>query len=125
MQTDRRKKLFWGILGFSPWLLFFTIVPLLLFGFHYVPKMDRTCKLDTIGLIYVIGFNLEVFFVLICYLFYIGKLEGVRSGKKWQWRAFLIFGHVFAIPIFWYLYIWKQGNSRSNDKVQRMAESRR
>jgi len=37
-------------------------------------------------------------------------MKNINSEKKWLWRALMFFGHVFAIPIFWYSYIWEERN---------------
>ena len=99
MKSEFEKKLWWGALAFSPWIIFLTIVPTLLFGFHVAP-----------GTIFGICLNLCILLVLVCYLLYVGRLKTVETEKKWLWRGLMVFGHVFSIPIFWYFYIWKGRN---------------
>ena len=105
------NKLLWGVLAFSPWIIFITIVPILLFGFHIAPAFDETGKLDLIGKVYGIGLNLCILFVFLCYFIHIGKIKDMEKEKKWLWRGLMFLGHVFTIPIFWYLYVWRDGPS--------------
>jgi hypothetical protein len=48
--------------------------------------------------------------VLALLVFYIGYLfakSQLPLGKRLVWFAVLVFGHVLAMPLFWYLHIWK------------------
>jgi hypothetical protein len=47
-------------------------------------------------------FALTIFFVV--YLF---KTDRVPQDKKALWAVVIFFGNVFAFPVFWYLYIWR------------------
>jgi hypothetical protein len=107
MKIDLNKRLCWGALAFAPWIIFFTIVPMLLFYFHMTPASDETGKMDAIGIAYLIGENLCVLLVLICYLVYVSRLRTMENRKKRLWWGLMVIGHVFTIPIFWYYYVWK------------------
>ena len=113
MQSELTKKVLWGILAFSPWIIFLTVFPILLFGFHIAPGLDEQGRLDLIGKVWLIGYNLYILFVYICYFVYIGNLKDMKKGKQWLWRGLTFVGHVYAIPIFWYLHIWKNTDESS------------
>jgi hypothetical protein len=47
--------------------------------------------------------------VLICfYIIYLFKTERVENDKKALWAVVLFLGGFIAMPIFWYLYIWRE-----------------
>jgi len=44
---------------------------------------------------------------LASYIVYLFKTKHVPKGKKALWAVVLFMGNIFAMPIFWYHYIWK------------------
>ena len=50
---------------------------------------------------------LEIFALLIFYIVYLFKTAVVPEDKKALWAVVLILGHMMAMPIFWYFYIWQ------------------
>jgi hypothetical protein len=52
-------------------------------------------------MLFIVG--LTVFYVV--YLF---RTERVPQDKKALWAVVLLLGNVFAFPVFWYLFIWKE-----------------
>jgi hypothetical protein len=109
MQTSVKKKL-WGLLAFSPWILFFTVVPFILPKSAKMHAVTGSIKLNSFDIGYLVIGNLYVLIVLVCFLIYLSRLNNFEKGKKWLWRGLMFFGHVIAIPIFWYFYIWKETN---------------
>ncbi|HEY3306823.1 MAG TPA: hypothetical protein VGJ93_00060 [Desulfuromonadaceae bacterium] len=48
-------------------------------------------------------------FVLIAiYIRHIFKTEAVPQEKKTLWAVVVFLGNIFAMPVYWYLYIWKK-----------------
>ncbi len=73
-------------------------------------------QLTSIDLGFLFIGNLYVLLILVAFLIYLNRLANMTKRRKWLWRALLFFGHVFTIPIFWYIHIWKPehtGPSRS------------
>jgi hypothetical protein len=53
-------------------------------------------------------FTMFLIFALIAfYLFYLFKTDVVPQDKKALWAVVLFLGNMVSMPIFWYLYIWK------------------
>ena len=55
----------------------------------------------------VVG-NLYVLLLFLIFMMYLGRMKEIDNEKKWLWRGLMFFGHVIAIHIFWYFYIWKE-----------------
>jgi len=51
---------------------------------------------------------LEIFVMIIIYIIHIFKTEKVPQDKKALWAVVIFLGNMIAMPIYWYLYIWKQ-----------------
>jgi len=104
------RKTIWGLVAFSPWILFLIGVPILI---HRIPP-DLIMMKQGKPTPFLIGFlvvgNVYVLILVLIFLIYLNRMKSIDNEKKWLWRAFSFFGHVLAIPIFWYFYIWKEKN---------------
>lgn len=47
----------------------------------------------------------------IFYIVNVFKNERVDKDKKTLWAVVIFMGSVFAMPIYWYLYIWREGQT--------------
>ena len=45
--------------------------------------------------------------LLVVYIVYLFKTEHVPKDKKALWAVVLFMGNVIAMPVFWFLYVWK------------------
>ena len=54
--------------------------------------------LGTMGLMFVL---------LLVYIVYLFKTEHVPKDKKALWAVVLFMGNIIAMPVFWFLYVWK------------------
>ena len=41
------------------------------------------------------------------YIYYLFKTDHVKQDQKALWAVVLFLGNMIAMPVFWYLYIWK------------------
>ena len=56
---------------------------------------------------------LEILVLLVIYIVHVFKTDSVPQDKKALWAVVLFLGNMLAMPVYWYLYIWKehrQGN---------------
>jgi hypothetical protein len=61
--------------------------------------------------------NASIFALLISYIVYLFKTDHVPKDKKALWAVVLFMGHVLAMPIFWYIYVWSPlSHDRSSDE---------
>ena len=49
-----------------------------------------------------------MFALLFIYIKNVFKNERISQDKKALWVVVLFFGNFIAMPIYWYLYIWKE-----------------
>ena len=54
---------------------------------------------------------LDIFALLIIYIMHVFKTDRVPEDKKALWAVALFLGNMIAMPIYWYLYIWKEPES--------------
>ena len=45
--------------------------------------------------------------LLLAYIVYLFKTEHVPKDKKALWAVVLFLGNMFAMPVFWVLYVWQ------------------
>jgi hypothetical protein len=72
--------------------------------------MIKEGKLTPFVIGYLVVGNSYVLLLFLIFMIYLGRMKNIDNGKKWLWRGLMFFGNVIAIPIFWYLYIWKERN---------------
>lgn len=51
---------------------------------------------------------LDGFVLIVIYMVYLFKSDRVAQDKKALWAVVLFLGGMIAMPIFWYLYIWRE-----------------
>ncbi len=51
---------------------------------------------------------LEIFGLLVIYIVHVFKTDIVSQDKKALWAVVLFLGNMIAMPVYWYLYIWKE-----------------
>jgi len=51
---------------------------------------------------------LEILALLVIYIMHVFKTDSVPQDKKALWAVVLFLGNMIAMPIYWYLYIWKE-----------------
>ena len=50
-----------------------------------------------------------------CYLLYLFRTSRVPKDKKALWAVTLVICNLFAMLVFWYLYVWRAGNDDRQD----------
>lgn len=56
----------------------------------------------------------EIFGLIIFYIIDIFKTNRVDNDKKALWAVVIFLGNIFAMPVYWYLYIWKNLKKRDD-----------
>jgi hypothetical protein len=91
-----------------------------IFSFLFVigPRLDRAVapsgiasheflELHRLAMLVGLSTSMFAFLLLGFYLVFIRQSRRVPVSKKRTWAILIIFGNLLTMPIFWYLYIWK------------------
>lgn len=54
-----------------------------------------------------------IFGLMAFYIVHLFKTERVSNDKKTLWAIVLFMGNMFAMPVYWYLYIWRDAPGAS------------
>ena len=73
-------------------------------------KEPNKAMFDFFPVLFIIHFSVIIlsFVLLAFYMYYLFKTPYVDKDKKALWAVLLFIGSFIAMPIFWYLYIWRQ-----------------
>lgn len=65
---------------------------------------------DLFNVIFVIHFCAMIlsFALIVFYVVYLFRTDRIAQEKKALWAVALFLGSFIAMPIFWYLYIWRE-----------------
>jgi hypothetical protein len=88
------------------YLVFFlaTMLTALLAGPESSPLGERF-----VVVLFVLHFSCMLWLVglIVFYLAFLFKTEAVPADKKALWAVVLFLGNMLAMPVFWYLYMWR------------------
>ena len=59
---------------------------------------------------------LEIFVLLVVYIVHLFGTDRVPQDKKALWAVVLFLGHMIAMPVFWYLYIWREPDAETPER---------
>lgn len=110
MKLSKSKKIFIGILTLWPILYMFVFMA---FMVAIMAVTLRTPQPEPPKLFFVM-FAIHFFTILYMfgligfYVYYIFKTERVAKDKKALWAVVIFLGNIIAMPVFWFLYIWKE-----------------
>ena len=107
MKLDRAAKVLIGVATLWP------LVYMLLFAVSFVAMAMKAggglIRFETLFLLHLFTI-VWIFVLLVFYIVYLFRTERVSQDKKVLWAVVLFLGHMLAMPIFFWLYIWP-GNS--------------
>jgi len=113
------KELIVGILSFLPlaYLIIFIILMFALAG-SIVSNPDSDLSPSTETLVTILAYLFFPISILMLSLifnfiyYYVFRGDRVPKDIRIQWAILLIFINVFALPFFWYKYVWKNDESK-------------
>ena len=99
------------------WLVF-TLLPFAYFAYFIVYMMNmwgidsdrdfqqQQAQFDLLFKVHL-GAMALILFLIATYVVYLFKTECVPKDKKALWAVVLFMGGVFAMPVFWFIHVWK------------------
>ena len=110
MKLTKTKKIFIGLLTLWP----ITYMLIFMFAIFSMIFMATQGFQNSPPKIFFIIFTLHLFTILYSfgliafYVYYIFKTDNVPKDKKVLWTVIIFLGNMFAMPVFWFLYIWRE-----------------
>ncbi|HBF13034.1 MAG TPA: hypothetical protein DDW49_06560 [Deltaproteobacteria bacterium] len=110
----KSTKLIVGFLNLCPLLYFLLFMGIVVYFFMVsISQGVPTFSEDFLGIsrkliILHMLIMLEIFFMIIFYIFHLFRNEFVTNDQKLVWLVALILGSVLSMPVYWYLYIWEK-----------------
>lgn len=99
-------KILWAILTLLPIAYF-------IFFISFVSSLDQTQpaaelneQLKNMFYLHIVSMSLMVALIL-SYVVYLFKSGVVPKEKRVLWAVVLIAGNMFAMPFFWFFYVWR------------------
>jgi len=105
---SKRKAIILGFFTVLPFVYF--ILFLSFFIFSFISMSSNTGNpVDMFKLILPLHLStmLLIMVLMIIYIIDVFKNNAINSDKKALWAIVLFFGNMIAMPIYWYLNIWK------------------
>ena len=107
---SKNKKIILGIATLWPIVYIFLFI-IATFGMIFIPTVNGESENFAIAFSIIFALHLLtmflIFALLIVYIRNVFKNNSVPSEKKALWAVVLFLGNMIAMPIYFYLYIWK------------------
>lgn len=115
-QPSRTTTILLGILTVWPFLYFLLFIGVLFFGFAStsITALDRP-SFDIFRLIMPLHLltMLLMFTLTAVYIIHAFRTDRIAEDKRVLWVVVLFLGNMMAFPIYWYLYLWRRGETSS------------
>jgi len=108
------KKLALGAATLWPLIYLFLFFAFFAFASVWITSGDAAARGDRMRSLFGVFFASHVLtmiwiFVLVAiYIWMLFKTDRVPQDKKALWAVVLFLGNTFAMPVFWFLYIWRE-----------------
>lgn len=121
MDLNNPAKIILGVLSFIPPLFAITILGLIVSNFFFM-SFSENPEMPLMLFSYLSKLFPYIFFVAILalglFVFYIVHIiqnSFFDTEKRILWIAIMFFAYGIAIPIYWYVHIWKQRSSKDTE----------
>jgi hypothetical protein len=71
----------------------------------------------TVVIILHVATVLMAFALLVYYVVHAAKTDRLGGDERTVWIVVLVIGTMFAAPVYWYLYVWREGDARSSSQA--------
>ena len=96
----------WPLLYLAAFFLFLTVSLFAIFSSESTALLPVDSFFSTVFILHILT-TLWSFALLAIYFRLLFKSDRVPKDKKTLWALALFFGNVIAMPVFWYLYVWR------------------
>lgn len=115
MPVSPRLLLAWGIASVIPlaYKILWVLTAMDAAGAGGAVSQERIAQLRTMHAVDV-ALNVLVLALLVSFLVYLFRTEHVRTGYKALWAVVLFLGNIVAMPVFWYVAVWRPTRAESS-----------
>jgi len=106
------------------YMIFFFVV--IFSSFFFIPR-DGSTEEGALPTLFMIIFPLHLLTMLLImgltvfYMVNVFRNDRVDKDKKVLWAVVLFMGNMIAMPIYWYLYIWREEKGSATVSTERQA----
>ena len=102
---SKSVKIIWAILTLLPVAYFVFFVSFVLSLDQSLPAAEMNEQFKGIFQLHIASISLMAALIF-SYLIYLFKSRAVPKDKKALWAVVLVVGNMFAMPFFWFFYVW-------------------
>jgi hypothetical protein len=112
--------LFWLIATLLPFahIVYFIIYMTSMWGIEAQDFQQQREQFDVLFRLHIAAMGLIVI-LMASYIVYLFRTKCVATDKKALWAVVLFMGSFFAMPIFWFLYVWKPLSAEPAEQAAR------
>jgi len=110
---SKNRKVLVGLatcLPFVALVIFYGAIFFMVFasmGSHHGKEPDIPGGWAAIGIL-ALSTIVWVIVLLVGYIGHVYRNEQIEPGTKLLWTIVILFGNIFAMPIYWYIYVWRE-----------------
>jgi len=110
MKLSKAKKIFIGILTLWPVFYMFVFIALIMLMMASTMHTPQPQPPKLFFVLFALHFFTIIYMLGLIgfYIYYIFKTDSLAKDKKALWAVVIFLGNIFAMPVFWFLYIWKE-----------------
>ncbi len=109
---SKSVKITWAVLTLLPIIYFIFFVFFVTSLDQNQPAVELNDQLKSMFYLHIASMSLLAA-LIVSYLVYLFKTRAVPKDKRAMWAVVLIAGNMFAIPFFWFFYVWPTPVERS------------
>jgi hypothetical protein len=112
---SRKLALLWGALATAPLLYkcLYVVAALNTVAPGGVATPEDIARLQRLHAV-EIAMNVLALGLVVSFLVYVFRSEHVPSNRKALWAVVLFLGNILAMPVFWYLCVWRPVTERDD-----------
>lgn len=103
---SKSVRISWGLLTLLPIVYFLFFISFVTSIDHSQPAADLEEQFKNVFKLHIVTMVLMVALIA-SYIVYLFKSGVVPKDKKALWCVVLVAGNMFAMPLFWFFYVWR------------------
>lgn len=103
---SKSVKTIWAVLTLLPIAYFIFFISFVSSLDQTQPAIELNEQLKNMFYLHIVSMSLMVA-LIVSYLVYLFKSGVVPKDKRAMWAVVLIAGNMFAMPFFWFFYVWR------------------